>query len=149
MSEAALVDSITLELDMAHAAGVQHLLVTPGNYGEDYARDHLGWRWRAASPGSNYRRRHRHSRGGAGLFQLPAGGASGQAGEGGRRCHEHHSRTADGRRETMAAHAALCGAPRGLVGTVFEAATTDAALELLGGGGAAGGCDGLFDQGAL
>ena len=42
-----------------------------------------------------------------------------------------HSRTADGRRETLAAHAALCGADRELVRAVFESPTTDRCVELL------------------
>ena len=42
-----------------------------------------------------------------------------------------HSRTADGRREVFVTHAALCGAQRPLLRKLYEAVTTDAALELL------------------
>ena len=42
-----------------------------------------------------------------------------------------HSRTADGRRETLAAHAALAGGDRALVERIFESDTTDRAVELL------------------
>ena len=42
MSEAALIDSLYLEQDIAKAAGVTDLLVTPGNYGESFAREVLG-----------------------------------------------------------------------------------------------------------
>ena len=42
-----------------------------------------------------------------------------------------HSRTADGRREVFVTHAALCGGEGSLLRELYEAATTDAALELL------------------
>ena len=42
-----------------------------------------------------------------------------------------HSRVADGRRETLAAHTALCGGDRALVEEVFSASTTDEAVERL------------------
>ena len=42
-----------------------------------------------------------------------------------------HSKTADGRRETLAAHTALCGGDRELVRAVFESPTTDRCVELL------------------
>lgn len=131
MSEAALVDSITLELDMAHAAGVQHLLVTPGNYGEDYARDHLGLETEGCISCSNYLGAAIDHAAGLGFSSLLLVGHLGKLVKVAGGAMNTHSRTADGRRETMAAHAALCGAPRGLVERVFEAATTDAALELL------------------
>lgn len=131
MSEAALVDSITLELDMAHAAGVQHLLVTPGNYGEDYARDHLGLETEGCISCSNYLGAAIDHAAGLGFSSFLLVGHLGKLVKVAGGAMNTHSRTADGRRETMAAHAALCGAPRGLVERVFEAATTDAALELL------------------
>lgn len=131
MSEAALVDSITLELDMAHAAGVQHLLVTPGNYGEDYARDHLGLETEGCISCSNYLGAAIDHAAGLGFSSFLLVGHLGKLVKVAGGAMNTHSRTADGRRETMAAHAALCGAPRGLVERIFEAATTDAALELL------------------
>ncbi len=131
MSEAALVDSITLELDMAYAAGVQHLLVTPGNYGEDYARDHLGLETEGCISCSNYLGAAIDHAAGLGFSSFLLVGHLGKLVKVAGGAMNTHSRTADGRRETMAAHAALCGAPRGLVERVFEAATTDAALELL------------------
>ena len=41
MSEAALIDSLYLEQDIAKAAGVTDLLVTPGNYGDSFAEGTL------------------------------------------------------------------------------------------------------------
>ena len=42
MSEAALIDSLRLEEDMLAAAGAADIVVTPGNYGETFAREVLG-----------------------------------------------------------------------------------------------------------
>ena len=42
-----------------------------------------------------------------------------------------HSRVADGRREALCTHAALCGGDRALVRALFDTATTDEALPLL------------------
>ena len=42
MSEKALVDSIRVEMTQHLAQGEKYLLVTPGNYGADYLRAHIG-----------------------------------------------------------------------------------------------------------
>ena len=46
-------------------------------------------------------------------------------------CMNTHSKTADGRRETLTAHAALAGADRALLRALFDSPTTDAGVELL------------------
>ena len=41
MSEKALVDSICVEMSQRRAMGEEYLLVTPGNYGADYLKEHM------------------------------------------------------------------------------------------------------------
>ena len=41
MSEKALIDSIRVEMTQHAAMGEQYMLVTPGNYGADYLREHM------------------------------------------------------------------------------------------------------------
>ena len=41
MSEAAIIDSVRLELNMVHAAGGRDVLVTPGNYGASFSHERL------------------------------------------------------------------------------------------------------------
>ena len=41
MSETALVESIRAEMSQKRAEGMEYLLVTPGNYGADYLREHM------------------------------------------------------------------------------------------------------------
>ena len=50
-------------------------------------------------------------------------------------CMNTHSKVADARRETLAAHAALAGGDRALVKALFDSPTTDAGVELLRGAG--------------
>lgn len=131
MSEAALIDSLLLELDMARAAGITDVLVTPGNYGEDYARDTLGLNTACAVSCSNYLGQAIDHAAALGFRSFLLVGHLGKlikvAGGG----MNTHSAVADGRRETMAAHTALCGGEVSLVRKIYEAPTTDAALELL------------------
>ena len=41
MSEQALLDTIRLEIHMKAVAGVKHMILTPGNYGENFLREEL------------------------------------------------------------------------------------------------------------
>lgn len=41
MSEKALIDSIRIEMSMLAAQGANYILITPGNYGEAYMKEHL------------------------------------------------------------------------------------------------------------
>ncbi len=131
MSEQALVDSIDLELEMARAAGEEDLLVAPGNYGLDYARGTLGLDPDRAVSCSNYLGAAIDRAAGLGFRSFLLVGHLGKLAKVAGGAMNTHSHTADGRRETLAAHTALCGGDRALVRGVFEAAATDAALELL------------------
>lgn len=131
MSEDALIASIQLELRMKKAQGVRRLLICPGNYGSDFARDELRIDLDDGVQCSNYL--------GATLdyacqlefesvllvahigklIKVAAG------------VMNTHSRVADARLETMAAHAACCGAPTELVRSVMGSVTTDEAIDYL------------------
>lgn len=54
MSEQALVDTIEVELKQRRAEGVEYVLLTPGNYGIDYIRDHIHMDPTTAVMTSNY-----------------------------------------------------------------------------------------------
>jgi cobalt-precorrin-5B (C1)-methyltransferase len=41
MSESAIVETIRVELNQRRANGAEYVLLTPGNYGSDYIRDHV------------------------------------------------------------------------------------------------------------
>ena len=131
MSEEALIRSVHLELDLVRAGGAEDVLVTPGNYGEDFARDVLGLRLDRWALCSNYVGEAIDHARGLGFRSLLLVGHLGKLVKVAAGIMNTHSRTADGRGETMAAHTALCGADRALVERVFDAPTTDGAVELL------------------
>lgn len=131
MSEAALIDSVRLELKSLLARGHEDLLITPGNYGEDFCRNvlHLSLtRWALCS---NYVGEAIDCAAASGARSLLLVGHLGKLVKVAGGAMNTHSRTADGRRETLAAHTALCGGSQALVQSVFTAPTTDRAVDLL------------------
>ena len=131
MSEAALVDSLRLEQDMHFAAGVRDLLVTPGNYGETFARETLGLSLDHSCTCSNYVGEAIDHAAGLGFRSLLLVGHIGKLCKVAAGVMNTHSRVADGRRETLAAHTALCGGDRETLEAVFQAVTTDDAVDCL------------------
>ncbi len=133
MSEAALIDSVRLELDTIRARGADHVLVTPGNYGEEFCRETLGLPLTDWALCSNYVGKAIDHAAGLGFSSFLLVGHLGKLVKVAGGAMNTHSQTADGRRETLAAHTALCGGGRALVRQVFDAPTTDRAVELLEG----------------
>ena len=131
MSEQALIDTIKAEIDVQLASGQPGLLLMPGNYGRDFARDRLGLDTAEAIRYSNYIGEaidylvDRQAPpitlvGHAGKLVKLAGGIM-----------NTHSRYGDCRMEIITAHAALAGADKSLAEALMAAVTTEAAIELL------------------
>lgn len=135
MSEAALIDSLRLEQDMQAAAGARDILVTPGNYGESFAREILGLSLEHWCMCSNYVGEAVDHAAGLGFASLLLVGHIGKLCKVAAGVMNTHSRVADARRETLAAHTALCGGDRDTVEAVFQAVTTDEAIDRLEGQG--------------
>lgn len=131
MSETALLDSLYLEMDQRRAAGVEDLLLTPGNYGESFAREVLGLNLHRWCMCSNYLGAAIDHAAGAGFRSVLVVGHLGKLIKAAAGCMNTHSKTADARRETLTAHAALAGADGGLLRALFDSPTTDAGVELL------------------
>ena len=131
MSEAALIDSLYLEMDQRRAAGVEDLLLTPGNYGESFAREVLCLNLHRWCMCSNYLGAAIDHAAGAGFRSVLVVGHLGKLIKAAAGCMNTHSKTADARRETLTAHAALAGADRALLRALFDSPTTDAGVELL------------------
>ena len=131
MSEAALIDSLRLEQDMLAAAGATDIVVTPGNYGETFAREVLGLglgRWCTCS---NYIGEAIDHAAGLGFRSLLLVGHVGKLCKVAAGAMNTHSRVADGRRETLCTHAALCGGDRATVEALYRTVTTDDAVAIL------------------
>ena len=131
MSEAALLDSLYLEMDQRRAAGTEDLLLTPGNYGESFAREVLCLNLHRWCMCSNYLGAAIDHAAGAGFRSVLVVGHLGKLIKAAAGCMNTHSKTADARRETLTAHAALAGADRALLRALFDSPTTDAGVELL------------------
>ncbi len=131
MSEEALISSIELECSVLHARGVHHLLICPGNYGRDFARDVLDLDLGACVQCSNYIGATIDAAVSAGFESALVVGHIGKMAKVASGAMNTHSRVSDGRLETLAAHAALCEGPGRLIRGIMSCATTDAALDLL------------------
>lgn len=131
MSEKALIASIRLEMEMKRAAGREYLLITPGNYGEDFLRDGMKIDTSDSMKCSNYVGETLDSavelgfRGilfvaHIGKFIKVSGGIM-----------NTHSRSADCRAELMAAQALRAGADPETVRRILDTITTEEALDIL------------------
>lgn len=131
MSETALLDTIRLEMRQRIGKGEKNLLVTPGNYGENFVGNVLGLGLGQAVKCSNFI--------GSAIDMAVEEGAESilLIGHGGKLIKlaagimNTHSSWADGRMEILAAHGAACGAKRELVEQILEAVTVDEGLRLL------------------
>ena len=131
MSEAALIATTAAELSTLYAAGKRHVLVTPGNYGEDFSRDVLGLDLTSWALCSNYVGDAIDRAVSLGFESFLLVGHLGKLIKVAGGAMNTHSHTADGRRETLTAHAALCGADQPLLQKLFGCLTTDEAIPLL------------------
>lgn len=131
MSEAALIESIRIEMNMRLAGGAEYLLITPGNYGETFLKTQMSLCMDSFMKCSNFvgETIDMAVNGGAkgilfvahiGKFVKLAGGIM-----------NTHSRCADARAELMAAAAMEAGAPYELVKKILQTITTEEAVDLL------------------
>ncbi|MFZ1872618.1 MAG: cobalt-precorrin-5B (C(1))-methyltransferase CbiD [Chania sp.] len=131
MSEESWKRSLALELEMKRAAGLDKVILVPGNHGERFVREQLGLESQQVVTMSNFvgymlqeavRLEFRHILlvGHPGkLVKIAAG------------IFHTHSHIADGRMETLIAHLALMCAPLALLQQVEQCDTTEAAMELI------------------
>lgn len=125
MSEKALIDTIHLEINSRIAQNNEYLLISPGNYGRDFALREFGLDIDRAVKCSNFigetidyavykNVKNLLLIGHAGKLCKIAGGIM-----------NTHSRVADCRCEIFAAHAAMAGASQAQVEEIMGAVTTD------------------------
>lgn len=131
MSKDALIKTIEVEMKMRMAQGDRTLLLTPGNYGENFLKAHLDLPFEKNIKCSNYVGNAlqfgvQHGATGMlfvahiGKFIKIAGGIM-----------DTHSRMADCRAELMASSAVRAGADLSLTRAILDTVTTDQALALL------------------
>lgn len=131
MSEKALIDSIQVEMKQHYSQGEEYLLVTPGNYGAQYLREHMDIPFEKNMKCSNYVGETIDMAINMGIkgilfvahigkFVKVAGGIM-----------NTHSHCADSRMEILASNAIRSGADLACAKQILDCSTTDEALEVL------------------
>ena len=131
MSEAALVQSIHVEMKQHFLQGEEYILVTPGNYGADYLREHMDLPYEKNIKCSNYVGETIDmavDMGVKGILFIAHIGKFVKVAAGIMNTHSH---SADGRMEVLASNAIRAGAPLECAKEILDASTTDEALEIL------------------
>ena len=131
MSEQAIVDTVAVQMRQA-AVESKDLILTPGNYGEDFLRatglDGLGV---PVVKCSNFLGEALDIAAAQGFRRVLLVGHIGKLVKAAGGIMNTHSKYADCRMELFCAHAAVCGADRTLCRALMDAATTDRCIELL------------------
>lgn len=131
MSEKALVESIRVEMQQHFAQGEEYLIITPGNYGAEYLKNHIDIPYQKNIKCSNYVGETIDMAINMGVkgilfvshigkFVKVAGGIM-----------NTHSHSADSRMEILASNAIRAGASLACAKTILDCNTTDEALEAL------------------
>lgn len=131
MSEQALLDTIRTEMKMHIANGEQSLLITPGNYGQDFLREQLHIPIEHSIKCSNYIGDTIDMGCEFGVQGMLFVGHIGKLVKLGAGVMNTHSKVADARMETLAACAVLAGGSISLIQEILTCMTTDAAVEVL------------------
>ncbi|MZP43754.1 cobalamin biosynthesis protein CbiD [Heliobacterium gestii] len=130
MSEEAFKHSLEPQIDVALAAGHRTLLLTPGHMGRR-GLEQRGAPSDAVVLTSNFIGHMLDACAQKGVREVLLWGHVGKLVKVAGGIFHTHSRIADGRREIIAAHAAVCGLPLELVKELLEANTAEAAVDLL------------------
>ena len=131
MSEQALIETIRTEMKMHLADGEQTLLITPGNYGQDFLHETLKIELKRSIKCSNFIGDTIDMGCELGAKGMLFVGHIGKLVKLGAGIMNTHSKMADGRMEILAACAVRAGAGIEAVRNILDCVTTDAALELL------------------
>nr|WP_315019478.1 cobalt-precorrin-5B (C(1))-methyltransferase CbiD [uncultured Aminipila sp.] len=131
MSEQALIDTIKVEMDVRKALGAEYLVITPGNYGENFLKQHFANRDFYSVKSSNFIGEsldYAEEQGFKGVLFVGHIGKLVKVAGG---IMNTHSKYADARMEIMSAHAARFGADAKLIEEMLTSVTTDNAYEAL------------------
>lgn len=131
MSEAALVQSINVEMKQHFSQGEEYLLVTPGNYGADYLREHMDLPYEKNIKCSNYVGETIDmaiDMGVKGILFIAHIGKFIKVAAGIMNTHSH---SADARMEVLASNAIRAGASLECAKEILNASTTDEAIDIL------------------
>ena len=131
MSDRAIVETIKAEVDVQAASGKKSLLITPGNYGRDFAEVTLGLSIEEAIKCSNFIGETLDYVCTKGIKRITLIGHAGKLVKLAGGIMNTHSAIADCRMEIIAAHCALAGAGTETIQQIMECITTEVAIEVM------------------
>lgn len=131
MSEESWKRSLSLELELKRAGGMERVILVPGNHGERFVREQLGVSGELVVTMSNFVGYMIEEAVRLGYRQIVLVGHPGKLVKIAAGIFHTHSHIADARMETLVAHLALLGAPHDLLLKVSDCDTTEAAMEYI------------------
>lgn len=131
MSEKALLQSIEVEMKVVKAAGIKNLIITPGNYGEDFIKNTMHFDLSESVKCSNYVGETIDMAVNMGFESILLVGHMGKLVKLAAGIMNTHSHQADARMEIFTAHSALCGAPVDVLRQIMNCITTDEAVNII------------------
>lgn len=131
MSEAALIDTIRVEVKQLAANGTEYLVVTPGNYGENFLHNNMSINISESVKCSNFIGDTIDIANEFNLKGLLLIGHIGKLVKLAGGIMNTHSKNADGRMEIITANAALAGGEVKSLKKIMGCITTDEALDVL------------------
>lgn len=131
MSEDSLKKSLSLELAMKRAEGLDHIVLVPGNYGHRFVEQKLGIDKKYVVTMSNFVGYMLKEAKRLDFKYVLLVGHFGKLIKIAAGIFHTHSHIADARIETLITHLALLGAPTALIQEVYECLTTESAMEVI------------------
>jgi len=131
MSDRAVVETTKAEIDVKVASGIKNLLITPGNYGRDFAGNEIRLNTLDAIKCSNFIGETLDYVCMKGIDKITLIGHAGKLVKLAGGVMNTHSTVADCRMEIIAAHSALMGANAAAIQRIMECVTTEAAINVL------------------
>lgn len=129
MSEESWKRSLSLELEIKRTAGLERVVLVPGNHGERFVREQMAINSDSVVTMSNFVGYMIDEAVRLGFRQIVLVGHPGKLIKVAGGIFHTHSHIADARMEILVAHLALLGAPLALLTQVSECDTTEAAME--------------------
>jgi cobalt-precorrin-5B (C1)-methyltransferase len=131
MSDRALIEAIKTEIDVQIASGKKSLLITPGNYGREFAASALKLDIEEAVKCSNFIGEALDYACTMGIEKILLIGHAGKLVKLAGGIMNTHSSIADCRMEIIAAHCALSGVNAGTIRQIMDCITTEAAINVM------------------
>lgn len=131
MSEKALIDTIKVELDRKYADNPEYVIISPGNYGQDYCQNNLGIDINEAVKISNFIGDSLDYIAYKGFKRVLLVGHTGKLVKVAGGIMNTHSSYGDCRMEIISAYSALLGADSETVDNILNCVTTDQAMDII------------------